>query len=64
MSAPNRRTIYTATLEHHIEQLHDQLLKLELFPVPMDDLEQYRGLNSKTAKVLHTSYFQFLRQMD
>ncbi|KAK7694857.1 hypothetical protein QCA50_002045 [Cerrena zonata] len=50
MTAPNRRTIYTGTLEHHIEQLHQQLLDLELYPVPMDDLEQYRGLNSKTAK--------------
>lgn len=52
MSAPTRRTIYIATMEHHIEQLHEQLLALNLYPVPMSDLDQYRGLNCKTAKVI------------
>ncbi|CAL1695394.1 unnamed protein product [Somion occarium] len=50
MSAPNRRTIYTATLENHVEQLHQQLLDAQLYPIPIEELEQYRGLNSKTAK--------------
>ena len=52
MNAPTRRTIYIATMEHHIEQLHEQLLALNLYPVPTSDLDQYRGLNCKTAKVI------------
>lgn len=51
LGAPNRRAIYTASLEYHIDQLHNQLLSLGLYPVPMESLEPYRGLNSKTAKV-------------
>ncbi|KAI0375358.1 hypothetical protein BV20DRAFT_1048510 [Pilatotrama ljubarskyi] len=50
MGAPHRRTIYTASLEAHVDRLHEQLLSLSLFPVPFDKLEPYRGLNSKTAK--------------
>lgn len=51
MGAPHRRTIYTASLEAHVDRLHEQLLGLSLFPVPFEKLEPYRGLNSKTAKV-------------
>ncbi|PCH33807.1 hypothetical protein WOLCODRAFT_63237 [Wolfiporia cocos MD-104 SS10] len=50
MRAPHRRTIYTACLEAHIDQLHAQLLEYGLFPVTFDRLERYRGLNIKTAK--------------
>ncbi|OSD03612.1 hypothetical protein PYCCODRAFT_1434526 [Trametes coccinea BRFM310] len=50
MGAPHRRTIYTASLEAHVDRLHEQLLGLSLFPVPFEKLEPYRGLNSKTAK--------------
>ncbi|KAI0778539.1 hypothetical protein BD413DRAFT_466061 [Trametes elegans] len=50
MGAPHRRTIYTASLEAHVDRLHEQLLGLALFPVPFEKLEPYRGLNSKTAK--------------
>ncbi len=51
MGAPHRRTIYTASLEAHIDRLHDQLLSCSLAPVPFEKLEPYRGLNAKTAKV-------------
>lgn len=51
MGAPQRRTIYTASLEAHVDRLHEQLLSLELFPVPFQTLECFKGLNSKTAKV-------------
>jgi len=51
MGAPHRRTIYTASLEAHIDRLHAQLLSIGLYPIPMADLEPYRGLNVKTAKV-------------
>ena len=51
MGAPHRRTIYTASLEAHVDRLHEQLLSISLFPVPFEKLEPYRGLNSKTAKV-------------
>ena len=51
LRAPNRRAVYTASLEYHIDQLHEQLHKAGLYPVPLETLDQYRGLNSKTAKV-------------
>ncbi|KIJ21688.1 hypothetical protein PAXINDRAFT_95211 [Paxillus involutus ATCC 200175] len=50
MGAPHRRTIYIASLEAHIDRLHNQLLGIGLYPIPFDRLEPYRGLNSKTAK--------------
>ncbi|EPT03951.1 hypothetical protein FOMPIDRAFT_1114501 [Fomitopsis schrenkii] len=50
MGAPHRRTIYTASLEAHIDRLHAQLLGYALFPVPFEKLESFRGLNTKTAK--------------
>lgn len=51
MGAPHRRTIYMASLEAHIDRLHNHLLSFGLYPVPFSRLEPYRGLNSKTAKV-------------
>ncbi|EGO24949.1 hypothetical protein SERLADRAFT_408728 [Serpula lacrymans var. lacrymans S7.9] len=50
LGAPHRRTIYIASLEAHIDRLHSQLLSYELYPIPFDKLEPYKGLNSKTAK--------------
>ncbi|KAH7883651.1 hypothetical protein F5I97DRAFT_1814249 [Phlebopus sp. FC_14] len=50
MGAPHRRTIYIASLEAHIDRLHNQLLSIGLYPIPFERLEPYRGLNSKTAK--------------
>ncbi|RDX52083.1 hypothetical protein OH76DRAFT_1401000 [Lentinus brumalis] len=50
MGAPHRRTIYLASLEAHIDRLHEQLLGYSLAPVPFEQLEPYRGLNAKTAK--------------
>ncbi|THH30060.1 hypothetical protein EUX98_g4114 [Antrodiella citrinella] len=50
VGAPHRRTIYTASMEAHVDGLHAQLLEYALFPVPFEQLEAYRGLNSKTAK--------------
>lgn len=55
MGAPHRRTIYLASLEAHIDRLHEQLLGYSLAPVPFEKLEPYRGLNAKTAKVTLTS---------
>lgn len=54
MGAPNRRSIYVASLEAHVDNLHAQLLTLGLYPVPFEKLEPYKGLNSKTAKVRPT----------
>ena len=51
MGAPHRRTIYTASLEAHVDRLHAQLLDHNLFPVAFDALDAFHGLNSKTAKV-------------
>lgn len=51
LRAPLRRTVYIASLEAHIDGLHNQLLELQLYPVPFEALDAYHGLNSKTAKV-------------
>ncbi|KAH9950463.1 hypothetical protein B0H21DRAFT_868880 [Amylocystis lapponica] len=49
--APHRRTIYTASLEAHVDRLHAQLIdQYSLFPVPFETLDCFHGLNSKTAK--------------
>jgi hypothetical protein len=53
MGAPHRRTIYISSLEAHIDRLHNQLLGIGLYPIPFERLEPYRGLNSKTAKVIN-----------
>ncbi|PBL01045.1 hypothetical protein ARMGADRAFT_1160297 [Armillaria gallica] len=50
LGAPHRRTIYMASLEAHIDRLHAQLFSLGFWPVGFDELEQFKGLNSKTAK--------------
>ncbi|KAI0830668.1 hypothetical protein BC628DRAFT_1416192 [Trametes gibbosa] len=50
MGAPHRRTIYTASLEAHVDLLHEQFMNLPDFPVRPEQLEPYIGLNSKTAK--------------
>lgn len=50
MGAPHRRTIYIASLEAHIDRLHNHLLSSGLYPIPFNRLEPYCGLNSKTAK--------------
>ncbi|KAF5377493.1 hypothetical protein D9615_005344 [Tricholomella constricta] len=50
IGAPQRRTIYISSLEAHIDKLHSQLLDIGFWPVAFDQLEPYRGLNSKTAK--------------
>ncbi|EJD03868.1 uncharacterized protein FOMMEDRAFT_106123 [Fomitiporia mediterranea MF3/22] len=50
LGTPHRRTIYSASLEAHIDRLHSQLLGIDLFPVDVKDLEVYRGLNCKIAK--------------
>ncbi|KAA1468228.1 hypothetical protein DENSPDRAFT_383194 [Dentipellis sp. KUC8613] len=50
MGAPSRRTIYIATLEAHIDQLHAQLYDMNFYPVPLKKLEPFTGLNCKTAK--------------
>ncbi|KAI0702207.1 hypothetical protein C8Q76DRAFT_580808, partial [Earliella scabrosa] len=52
LGAPHRRTLYTASLEGHIDRLHNQLLRRSLFPAPPDALVCYRGLDPKLAKVM------------
>ncbi|KAF9270280.1 hypothetical protein L218DRAFT_952445 [Marasmius fiardii PR-910] len=50
LGAPHRRAIYLTSLEAHIDELHTQLIGLGYWPVAFDQLERYKGLNSKTAK--------------
>ncbi|KAI0788588.1 hypothetical protein C8Q75DRAFT_768980 [Abortiporus biennis] len=50
LTAPQRRKIYTATLEAHVDRLHKKLDAMGLFPVPADELDRYYGLNSKMVK--------------
>ena len=54
MGAPQRRTIYTASLEAHIDRLHQQLEACGYPPATKEQLQPYHGLNAKTAKVSHT----------
>jgi hypothetical protein len=51
MGAPHRRTIYVASLEAHVNRLHAQLVNMALYPISSYELDRYRGLNFKTAKV-------------
>ncbi|KAJ7925853.1 hypothetical protein B0H13DRAFT_1862673 [Mycena leptocephala] len=48
-----RRPIYIASLEAHIDRLHTQLLSLghAFFPIAMSELDHLKGLNTKTCKV-------------
>ncbi|KAL0945155.1 hypothetical protein HGRIS_004307 [Hohenbuehelia grisea] len=50
LGAPQRRKIYIASLEAHIDQLHNQLLQLAFWPVAFHELKPYKGLNSKAVK--------------
>ncbi|KAF9531996.1 hypothetical protein CPB83DRAFT_881131 [Crepidotus variabilis] len=50
VGAPQRRTVYIASLEAHIDRLHARLLDLGFWPVNFSELEPFKGLNSKTAK--------------
>ncbi|RDB28767.1 Zinc/cadmium resistance protein [Hypsizygus marmoreus] len=50
IGAPHRRTIYISSLEAHIDRLHAQLLDIGFWPVAFNELDPYKGLNSKTAK--------------
>ncbi|KAF6765979.1 hypothetical protein DFP72DRAFT_3207 [Ephemerocybe angulata] len=50
LGAPHRRGIYTASLESHIDELHARLLSIGYWPVPFEELDPFKGLNSKTAK--------------
>jgi len=49
-NARQRRPIYTASLEQHIDKLHSQLLSLGLFPVPMAELKPLMKLNARSCK--------------
>ena len=62
MGAPVRRTIYISSLEAHVDRLHSQMINLGYFPIDYDNLERFKGLNSKTAKVLsvHRCHHQLL----
>ncbi|KIK71068.1 hypothetical protein GYMLUDRAFT_145447, partial [Collybiopsis luxurians FD-317 M1] len=50
LGAPHRRTIYLASLEAHVERLHVELLRLGFWPVSFEQVDSFKGLNSKTAK--------------
>lgn len=50
LGAQQRRGAYIGSLEAHIDMLHAQLLEIGFYPVPFNDLDPFKGLNSKTAK--------------
>ncbi|KAJ7110146.1 hypothetical protein C8R44DRAFT_884140 [Mycena epipterygia] len=54
LGAPQRRPIYIASLEAHIDRLHTQLLSLgpDLYPVDLKELDALKGLNAKICKGL------------
>ena len=51
MGAPQRRTIYIASLEAHVDHLHSRMVSIGVYPVDITSLDRFKGLNSKTAKV-------------
>ncbi|PSR76256.1 hypothetical protein PHLCEN_2v8573 [Hermanssonia centrifuga] len=63
VSAPLRRTMYISSLEAHVDELHAQLLSLELYPVPFEKLEPYHGMNSKTAKSMVAGLYKDAAEM-
>ncbi|EIM92974.1 uncharacterized protein STEHIDRAFT_90387 [Stereum hirsutum FP-91666 SS1] len=63
MKAPQRRPIYIASLEAHIDALHAELLKVNLAPVNLQDVDLWAGLNSKIAKSLVAGLQQDTSQM-
>ncbi|KAJ7181730.1 hypothetical protein C8R43DRAFT_869904 [Mycena crocata] len=54
LGGPNRRPIYIASLEAHIDRLHVQLAGLGIQSVPMHELESLKGLNAKTCRAMVT----------
>ncbi|KAI0708380.1 hypothetical protein C8Q76DRAFT_626734, partial [Earliella scabrosa] len=50
LGAPHRRIIYTAALEAHIDELHEELIHRHLFPVTSEQLQAYSGLSSVLVK--------------
>jgi hypothetical protein len=50
MGAPQRRTVYIASLEAHVDQLHSRMYDIGVFPIDITSLDRFKGLNSKTAK--------------
>lgn len=55
VGAQDRRPIYVASLEAHIDRLHAQLKALACYPVRDDQLAPYIGLHSKVAKSMVSS---------
>lgn len=51
LGAQARRTMYTASLEAHVDKLHEQLRAIGLTPIAPERLEPYYGLNVITVKV-------------
>lgn len=51
LGAQARRTMYTASLEAHVDKLHEQLRAIGLTPIAPERLEPYHGLNVITVKV-------------
>ena len=51
MPARQRRAIYQAALESHIDQIHEQCLSLGLSLTRPDALKQYQGMDATWMKV-------------
>ncbi|EIW77179.1 hypothetical protein CONPUDRAFT_62316 [Coniophora puteana RWD-64-598 SS2] len=50
ISTPDRRVIYFASLEAHVDRVHNRMLELGYFPVLPKRLEPYSGINDKIVK--------------
>ncbi|KAI1793907.1 hypothetical protein LXA43DRAFT_181553 [Ganoderma leucocontextum] len=56
MGAPHRRTIYTASLEAHVDRLHDQLASHSLAPVPPRNSSLTEGLMRRPRRAWYRAY--------
>ncbi|KAJ6610064.1 hypothetical protein B0H10DRAFT_1812431 [Mycena sp. CBHHK59/15] len=52
LGVSNRRPIYQASLEAHIDRLHAFVLNPDFYPVTVAELDQFKGLNTKTCKTM------------
>ena len=56
MSARSHQSIHVADLEMRVDKLHALLLTFDIHPIPFEELEPRRGINSKTVKVVLTNF--------
>jgi len=63
VKAQDRRRVYIASLEAHVDCMHSQLLANSLYPVPFERLDDMSGLHSKTAMAMISGVLHDTQEM-